>query len=1282
MDNFLGLVRDTLKINNPVGTWQNGKNMVLTEKARSIANEDGFEFKYNIPGIVIGKIVTNKDIVYFIKNNEGVDEIGRVNLQEDVPSYTRVFKTNLLSFSLNCPIEGVFIYNFKGDLIVAWCDGVFENSNSLRSLNLTNLPFEVDTEGELLDILQFSLLNQFPNVNQGKLTIDYTTNGSFSGYGIYVTFSYLYNDRSKVGYFPISNIAYVGKEIDPTQNLGLKLLFEDLDSSFDKLKIGVVINTESEEGTEASLLAYESKELSYNGSSFSITLNNLNNFVESNVESLIITNTIFEKVNTITKVDNEVEVGNVVTLDNNIKFQKFANLLELVPYYYRELDENKQQEPTLMPDEVYAIYIQVQLLNGVYSDAYHIAGRKDVDNENQDLTAEQIEEYDLAFTEDLEDVKQFHIFNKGYARGMFRDNEIATTEENNKFGYFSVKDIYPNNEEYNSTIDYEGNLIVGGEDLRGEPIRYHRCPSLLQMKEESRTDNDNLISIENQTEFVKYKIGVKVTNFNSIVPQEVKDKIQGYRLLHIKRNGSNNYIAGNWCGIRRKDHDDEIAQTNPDGFFENYDFGYYGLENPNVTFQRLRVIGNELFKFRPALSPTFVMLNFPIRVVNMLQYGVSAFGVFPVIENESRFSKCLTSLEYRPGNSISENTEYHEEGINLDLKEGILPINVEDLDPPPYGTNPFLPEPLIQQYAVNLTAYNFNTNIYQGFDSDDLNIINRTNDLSNNIKFKGGDCFYTSKQELYLRSRVRVINPDYTNGSQAYLLIRRFLEVNIKDLYCPLNFSLLKNDAPVDRDTTDETLLAAGDYDFDLLDKDTLNSINDITTNFTFNINNEFINKFPFRIYQGLTVANETLDLSSFTTFLPDNYYEMPNDKGEITALRGHNRKLYIQCRYALFVATIKDSLKTNDGETFLGSSDLFDRLPQEIFADEDGYVGSISKFACKIIKSNYVTINSFTGQIFLISDSTQEISAKGNKNWFWENFKNTSDYYYLSESNKNSVDNPYNSVGYLIEFDKEYNRLIVVKKYFEFIRTDLISDVVSVDTVNFDGEFYSTNGNLIDFNNTNYFINKSITLSYTLEKGGMWAFEHDYYPNLIFNNINSLFSIINKLDGNRTARLYKHNNKTVKGLYYGNKEESYVDIIFNGQRKETKKYQMFNWITTVINAIGGEEQFKTITHVAVYNNNQCSGVINLKNNQFVNNRNVEGEWNFNSFRDLVINPSFPVIEDNGDINESNLNFNKSWFDKSNFISKFIVLRLISDNIDNNKVYINQVNSKAIISKR
>lgn len=1296
MRDFKNLIRDTTTDNNPLGSWQHAKNIVKTKGINSVANEQGMDLSFVVPGDIIGEITTPKEVVVFHKNNEGIDEIGVVNLDNDTPTYSTIIKTNLLNFNYNCPIEGIFIYNFKKELLIAWVDGIFSNSNPPRALNTVTLPFEVNPDGTLVNPADFDLINMTSDKEEAEMTIDYTSTGEFGGFAVFVTYSYVFADDSKVGYFPISNLAKVGKEIDPIELLGFKVTLDNLDTSYSKLRLGLVVVSD-----EGSLAGYEGDIIDYTGTSITIDVNSLNNYTSIDPSELVLQAAVFNKANTITKQNKEVNIGNVVIENSNdiIKFQKYANMIELVPFEYKADKPNGEyyeQEGCLMPDEVYSIYIQLQLNNGNYTNAFHIPGRVAEGTEKDDITAQQITDYALDWTNGLTGIKQFHVFNNGYCRGVQAHESVndfypteATDESANKFGYWENEEVYPNNDEYDSTVDYNNNPL-SGEDLRNSPIRYHRMPSLYSMRQEFRSSTDDTLLNGNtvvQGMFpasgttARRKLGIKVTNFDSIIPQEIKDKIQGYRLLHVKRD-NNSYVAGNWIGIKRKDADDTRVvgdgAGNPpsnDGQ-EQYDMSYYIGETPMANYEKIRVIGNELFKFRPSIAPTFIDVNSIISIADPSQYdGITDVGGLPVT-NLRRFSDCKSALQYVPANSPTNNTQYHPEGINMDLRNNFIPLDVYDDDMGDQDITGLSPK--FQSLGINFTAFNFVLNVYSGFKSDNLAIIGVTKDLSNNIKFKGGDVYVTNKQDFYVRSTVYQREGGNAGTGLNWEIIRRSIRIKTDSLFCPINYTKLKIEEPASLDTLDTAVLAEQDYDFDVIEKASMHKINDINVVFTFDVDDNSQDSLPFIIYRGNKIGNETLDLSNLITFKSSNYYQMPNDKGEIIALRGIGRTLYIQMRFGLFVAVPKDKLDTGTDEAFLGTGDLFDRLPEEILGDEKGYIGSISRTSCKIIKGNYICQNVLTGQIFMVQGTQQkEISAYGNKNWFWDNWDNGLDYYYIDVNNKKRrIDNPYSSVGHLVGFDKQFNRLLFIKKYFRFKLEELPANWT------FDGEFYRDDkGDIVDFYNTDYFENLSRTLSFSLEGQGEWVCEHDYSPNIIFNIINKLFSAKNQI--RTTTFIYEHNSNNNVGHFYGEKFNSYVDVIFNSRVNDSKHYQSFTW-QTVVKSLNTEAILKNVTidAIMIYNNHQCSGIVQLTGNHYMLTRGIEGDWSFNKFRDLVIDSDLPIIEENGELNTTNINLNKNWFEKSNFISKFIVVRLIMFNNNANVIYINSLNSKAVISRR
>ena len=1327
MKDFVGLVRDTLKAKNPFGTWHWARNTLLAKGQKSITNEDGLKFQYLIPGTVIGSIVTNYHIVYFFKHEtDNIDEVGYVNTNLEIPVYTRVIRDNQFNFNINCPIEGIFVYNYKEELIVSWCDGIYNNSNTPKVLNLFNLPFEVNVDGTLVNPNDFDSVNLVPEKQQGNLEVSYLNGGTIPGYIAYLTFTYVRNDDSNVGYFQSSTIAYLGIAANPVEKKALSLSYTDLDSDFTKLRIGMVIRTEEEDGTPSALLGYESEILNYSGTSLDINIISLNNFTEANPESIILEPANFLKVQTITKAEDRAFVGNVVTKDNNrIPFQKYANLINIIPIQYYEdpetEDEVKRQEVCLMPDEVYANYIELQFLDGTYSPPYHIPGRVAEGTEKDPITAQQKIDFDLDWTDNEVGMKQFHIFNNGYAEAP--DNTVPSPppdESSNKMGYWENLETYPNSEEYNSTEDYEGNPL-SGEDLRGTPIRYHRMPSVANMAEteglvtnpSSTPDGlaghyEGSASASSTIKRVrKKKLGLRVTNIADVIPAEILSEIQGYRLSHIKRNNGNSYVAGNWCLVRRKDLDvddnagDGNGDVDPDN--EYYDFNVtitnYTEATGLISYEKVRVLGNELFKFRPILQPTFIQANYKFRINDYVDQNYddgtnsgtlstkfSQANEGYVIPDNQRFSKCETPLKYIPGNSPVNNTLNYEEGINLDLKENFLSIDLRDTFPggtPVSGDDGIVENPYICRLVINATAYLFKLNCYVGFNSDDLNIIGRTGTIQNNTVFKGGDVFNDADMNLNLRSIYRVIYPGVGGSGRSTPRKQFVLPFLLSGLFTPANCTELNNNPPEDRYTKEESIVATYDFDFDVLGKSSLSSIHDINTLLTFDVDDNYTNKFPYRIYRGKKVPNESLSISSLLSYSVGDYFEMPNDKGEIIALRGTKKTLYIQHRYSLFVALIKDSFNIGEELVYLGSSDLFDRLPEEVLPDTKGYIGSTSKFACIIAKGKYITVDQETGQIFIVvGTSGIEISAIGNKNWFWNNWDNGLSFYYNTDNGeKRRIDNPYLSVGHLVGYDKEYNRLLFIKKMYVFKFPEQVDNPQY--NVTFDGEFYYANNVPLNFDNKDLFINKSRTLSFSLEENKWrWIAEHDYSPNLIFHTHSNLYSAKNAIDGINRCSIYQHNDKTNKGLFYGTKYESYIDLIFNQSLDITKLLHSISLITDTINNSGGNEDQKTITHIMVYNENQCSGIINIKDNRLTISRHANKEWHINKLRDLVINPTSPILDENGNLIEANINQLTLWFEKSEFISKFISVRLIMDNVDDDSIYIHEVKVNSIKSNR
>lgn len=174
----------------------------------------------------------------------------------------------------------------------------------------------------------------------------------------------------------------------------------------------------------------------------------------------------------------------------------------------------------------------------------------------------------------------------------------------------------------------------------------------------------------------------------------------------------------------------------------------------------------------------------------------------------------------------------------------------------------------------------------------------------------------------------------------------------------------------------------------------------------------------------------------------------------------------------------------------------------------------------------------------------------------------------------------------------------------------------------------------------------------------------------------------------------------------------SYVDVIFNPEQEVLKTLTQIYWnsIAKVNLGVNGirERYDKTFTHMMVYTTYQCSGYIPLVNYQsnHIQGRlkNVNGRWNFNYFRDLIIHTDIvrlnsisyigeqiapkifneitdtldgTLISKEGYVDTNNTigsnNVIKPYFDKSLFQDLYFIVRFAIDNKEGYELSLGEV---------
>lgn len=215
----------------------------------------------------------------------------------------------------------------------------------------------------------------------------------------------------------------------------------------------------------------------------------------------------------------------------------------------------------------------------------------------------------------------------------------------------------------------------------------------------------------------------------------------------------------------------------------------------------------------------------------------------------------------------------------------------------------------------------------------------------------------------------------------------------------------------------------------------------------------------------------------------------------------------------------------------------------------------------------------------------------------------------------------------------------------------------------------YKINGTCYAFQSEPALRDESFTLSWGIEDDN-WVFYHDYIPDFYFRTRKQLFSIKNK-------RIYRHNEGS-PGMYYNDiPAPFFIDIVFRNDQDII--LNSVNWISEVINSLSKAQEFKTFTHITIWNSQQCTGKIALTDAadilQYVNTSKLQGYWSFDNFYDMVKQRNGDFLEDlfkNFQVKPGALAGRRQWYNEPLMEDKYFVIRLEYDNLDGNTVLLHR----------
>lgn len=207
--------------------------------------------------------------------------------------------------------------------------------------------------------------------------------------------------------------------------------------------------------------------------------------------------------------------------------------------------------------------------------------------------------------------------------------------------------------------------------------------------------------------------------------------------------------------------------------------------------------------------------------------------------------------------------------------------------------------------------------------------------------------------------------------------------------------------------------------------------------------------------------------------------------------------------------------------------------------------------------------------------------------------------------------------------------------------------------------------------------VDRSFTASFSLMSKD-WVFFHDYMPDFYISGRDKLYNL-------KEGKPYIHHGGA-PGVYHDSTPRSFfVDAVFVADSEMI--LNSIKWITEVINQ-DKEAEFSTLTHITVWNNQQCTGRIALSDvfeNLSYEVRKTQAIWSFDTFRDMVAVYGTKFLEDlfnNFAVDPTALNMEKPWYEQDLLHDNWFIVRFEFDNSTGNQIVLHGVDIDASKSYR
>jgi len=1318
-------------------------NATPSEDYGTITNEKGTTVDITLPSgyNVIGTcLLDDSRQVLFCVNGT----LSAIYIKERNTYNTIVAPTTLLGFKVTKQIEAVFKRNYKGEYIIYWTDNFNEprwlNINSPLTLTVDNIAQINIFNSYTIPIFSLDAVDLGGSLKSGVYQFFVQYEDTYGNRTNYTGASNLVPVTPSTS--EMKPYKYSGAAPNTATNKKISMKLFNVDTNYSKIYIVAQFynNGIAETPKQFAELTIQGASLDFEYTGNENTTNVDANEILSLYAKYSTAKSIVSFGNNLYlgNLSSNPDLGlqkfvNSITVDYELHQTNIANNSssfnnEVVIY------NNKG----FMQDDVYALYISYILKDGTQTKAYHIPGRIKQKIGKYNIANRNVYEEDLissvkaaiAYPAERSlpdnvldeaiavssDAKWFQFFGT-------EDNAAVMPWGSSNLGYWeNQNEIYPDDTDWDIyTLDSNGEPIYR-DTLRNEKIRHHKMPEPeIQASGNSKYLNSNSVGVTANI------VGLRIKNIP--IPASVKDKVSGYKIYYAKKdqkntlvlaqdvtkfNAVNNYSSPLAYCSTGGNFELRITTVAPPPFdkfrivdaksFRLHDFNCLKNNLDISTASWVKNIGTLGLKTTYAGSDADVIATYG-DYTNIIAPSLAVWA--NTLGAPAEYIRRIKTSFYLPantptfvGNKNTYNTSYDvynrggdssifvEVYNNFATTQGVIANQTQSLSfvtatPWNYGL------------LVNVMAYI--TDIHNSFDNQELveayynsaPTSPTTYTISNSVR--KGDTFFgintyrvtTDFVDLpaYGLSRSFEVRYGYTvpHLSRANILYRHQGPLST-DMYFPKTNYTADPAMWVNGGTGILEIASTFDnyrgYNNDYSRGNTIYQPEIIQKGLS-----SEATTFTTRIIRSNTASTEEVS-DSFRQFPILSYVDLDKDRGQIEILKKDNTSLVIGLTNALVKTIAREVLKTENTTAYLGSGDIFQIPAREIRYSDTGYGGIQSQWAAVTTPYGLIYPDMKNRRMMMLADSFTDISSNGMRLFCNDKMELKLKLQFPTISM--STDNPANplGIGYTATWDNTNRRYIITKRDYTMnsnIYPSFIGEYATYPSVTLGNIiFYTPTQSFqrytlfgwvdVPFTDNTVWIDESFTLSYYPELQSWFSF-HSYVPHLYMYDQKNFWGIVNNT-------LWKHDSGT-RGLFYNTQYQTVIDIPFNEQGNKSKIFDSVQYISKY--SVGNVEYpDRTYDSFNIYSSTGLSGETALINNDTT--RSVNSTWFISNFRDMRANYNTPILDDWNIVGTVNLN--KEDVFRKRFIDNYIVLRLITENTENQKLSLVFNSAKARIKER